>query len=134
LAHAAVDLAVGPGGPHHVAQREQHPLTAREDRRQIQQEGAPAGSVERRLPFRAQQETEQSDPLAVPLATSMGNPRRGDDPSMTRLLAVADEVDEALYGDALSRLRPDLIVSAGDLPFDYLENLVTRANVPLVYV
>lgn len=53
---------------------------------------------------------------------------------MARILAVADEVDRALYGDALHRLRPDVIVSAGDLPFDYLENLVTRAAVPLVYV
>ena len=53
---------------------------------------------------------------------------------MTRILAIADEVEEALYGDKLYRLHPDLIVSCGDLPFDYLENLVSRANVPLVYV
>ena len=53
---------------------------------------------------------------------------------MPRILAVADEVAEALYGEALQRLRPDVIVSCGDLPFDYLENLVTRAAVPLVYV
>src|SRR6202521_4646472 len=53
---------------------------------------------------------------------------------MTRILAVADEIDEALYGDKLARLRPDLIVSSGDLPFEYLENLVTRADVPLVFV
>jgi Icc-related predicted phosphoesterase len=53
---------------------------------------------------------------------------------VTRILAIADEVEQALYGEALHRLRPDVILSAGDLPFDYLENLVTRANVPLVYV
>ncbi len=53
---------------------------------------------------------------------------------LTRILAVADEVDEALYEDALHELKPDLILSAGDLPFDYLENLVTRAGVPLLYV
>jgi calcineurin-like phosphoesterase family protein len=53
---------------------------------------------------------------------------------MTRILAVADEVDEALYEDKLERLRPDLIVSCGDLPFEYLENLVSRADVPLVFV
>ena len=53
---------------------------------------------------------------------------------MPRILAIADEVEEALYGDALHRLRPDVIVSCGDLPFDYLENLVTRAGVPLLYV
>ena len=53
---------------------------------------------------------------------------------MTRILALADEVDEALYGEKLLRLRPDLILSSGDLPFDYLENLVSRLDVPLVYV
>src|SRR4029077_800615 len=31
-------------------------------------------------------------------------------------------------------LRPDLVVSCGDLPFDYLEYLVTSLSVPLVYV
>ena len=53
---------------------------------------------------------------------------------MRRILAIADEVDEALYEDALYELKPDLILSAGDLPFDYLENLLTRAGVPLLYV
>jgi Icc-related predicted phosphoesterase len=53
---------------------------------------------------------------------------------MTRILAIADEVDEALYTDDLFRLRPEIVVSAGDLPFDYLENLVSRLDVPLVYV
>ena len=53
---------------------------------------------------------------------------------MTRILAIADEVDEALYGDKLIGLRPDLVVSCGDLPFDYLEYIVSRLDVPLVYV
>jgi uncharacterized protein len=53
---------------------------------------------------------------------------------MTRILAIADEIDEALYGDKLYELRPDVIVSCGDLPFDYLENLVSRTDVPLAYV
>src|SRR5438477_6288972 len=53
---------------------------------------------------------------------------------MTRILAVADEVDEAFYGDKLKRLRPDLVVSAGDLPFDYLEYIVSVLDVPLVFV
>ncbi len=53
---------------------------------------------------------------------------------MTRILAIADEVDESLYGDKLARLRPDLVVSSGDLPFDYLEYIVSRLDVPLVYV
>ena len=53
---------------------------------------------------------------------------------MTRILAVADEVDEAMYGDKLRSLKPDLVLSCGDLPFDYLEYLVSRLNVPLLYV
>jgi Icc-related predicted phosphoesterase len=53
---------------------------------------------------------------------------------MTRILAIADEIDEALYSEKLHERRPDLIVSCGDLPFDYLENLVSRTDVPLVYV
>ena len=51
-----------------------------------------------------------------------------------RILAVADEVAESLYGDTLKELRPDLVLAAGDLPFDYLENLVSRTDVPLLYV
>ena len=43
-------------------------------------------------------------------------------------------MDEALYGDKLDTLSPDLVVSCGDLPFDYLEYLVSRTNVPLLYV
>jgi Icc-related predicted phosphoesterase len=53
---------------------------------------------------------------------------------MLRILAVADEVDESLGGEALAQLRPDLVLSGGDLPFDYLEYLVTVLNVPLLYV
>ncbi len=53
---------------------------------------------------------------------------------MTRILAVADEVDEGMYGDKLARLQPDLVLSCGDLPFDYLEYIVSRVNVPLLYV
>jgi len=53
---------------------------------------------------------------------------------LTRILAIADEVDEGLYTDKLAQLRPDLAVSCGDLPFDYLEYIVSRLDVPLVYV
>lgn len=53
---------------------------------------------------------------------------------MTRILAVADEVDESLDRDKLEQLRPDLVLSCGDLPFDYLEYLVSRTDVPLLYV
>lgn len=51
-----------------------------------------------------------------------------------RILAVADEVSEALYGPTLKEIEPDLVVSCGDLPFDYLEYIVTVTNVPLAYV
>jgi 3',5'-cyclic AMP phosphodiesterase CpdA len=53
---------------------------------------------------------------------------------VTRILAIADEVDEALYTGKLGRLHPDVVVSCGDLPFDYLEYVVSRVDVPLVYV
>lgn len=43
-------------------------------------------------------------------------------------------MDESLYGDRLPSLRPDLVLSCGDLPFDYLEYLVSRLDVPLLYV
>jgi hypothetical protein len=46
---------------------------------------------------------------------------------------VADEVDDFLNAERLQALRPDFIVSCGDLPFDYLEYLVSCANVPLMY-
>lgn len=51
-----------------------------------------------------------------------------------RILAVADEVEKAFYTDRLMSLRPDLVLSCGDLPFDYLEFLVSRLDVPLLYV
>jgi Icc-related predicted phosphoesterase len=53
---------------------------------------------------------------------------------VTRILAVADEVHEALYGGLLQQISPDLILACGDLPFDYLDNLVSRSDRPLVYV
>ncbi|MHB8587307.1 MAG: metallophosphoesterase family protein [Candidatus Dormibacteraceae bacterium] len=43
-------------------------------------------------------------------------------------------MDDYLNGEKLQTLRPDLIVSCGDLPFDYLEYLVSSLNVPLLYV
>ena len=51
-----------------------------------------------------------------------------------RLLAVADEISDALWGRALDDLRPDVIVGCGDLPFEYLENLVSRTDKPLLFV
>jgi calcineurin-like phosphoesterase family protein len=53
---------------------------------------------------------------------------------MTRLLAVADEVDNSLYSGRVVKVRPDVVIACGDLPFDYLEYLVTMTNVPLLFV
>lgn len=47
---------------------------------------------------------------------------------------MSDEVDEVLYGESLERIEPDVVVSCGDLPFDYLEYLITRLCVPVLYV
>ena len=51
-----------------------------------------------------------------------------------RVLVVADEVSPTLHGPMVKNLAPDLVVSCGDLPFEYLEYLVTLLNVPLVFV
>jgi Icc-related predicted phosphoesterase len=52
----------------------------------------------------------------------------------TRILVVADELAAQLHRPEVRELEPDLIVSCGDLPFDYLEYLVSVVNVPLVFV
>jgi len=54
--------------------------------------------------------------------------------NLTRILAIADEVDEGLYGDKLLNFKPDIVLSCGDLPWDYLEYIVSCVNVPLLYV
>ncbi|WP_199441416.1 metallophosphoesterase family protein [Umezawaea beigongshangensis] len=53
---------------------------------------------------------------------------------MTRVLAVADEVVESLWTERVRRYEVDLIVAAGDLPFDYLEFLATALDRPCVFV
>lgn len=53
---------------------------------------------------------------------------------MVKILAVADEVEQAAYAGLFAQYQPDLIVACGDLPFDYLEYLVTTVGKPLVYV
>lgn len=53
---------------------------------------------------------------------------------MVRILAIADEIDGSLYSDDVRDLEVEAIVACGDLPFDYLEYLVTMAGVPLLYV
>jgi predicted phosphodiesterase len=51
-----------------------------------------------------------------------------------RVLAVSDEVDPRLETPLARRLRPDLLVGAGDLEVSYLEYLTNLFDVPLVYV
>jgi calcineurin-like phosphoesterase family protein len=53
---------------------------------------------------------------------------------MTRLLAVSDEVVESLWSKRVRALEPDLLVGCGDLPYDYLEYLVSTLDVPAVFV
>ena len=53
---------------------------------------------------------------------------------MTRILAIADERDPSLSYRRIRTIAPDVVVSCGDLPFDYLEFVVTAANKPLLYV
>lgn len=52
-----------------------------------------------------------------------------------RILCVSDVIDKYLYNSEASiSIKPDLIVSCGDLPKSYLEFLVTKYNVPLLFV
>ncbi|WP_024877635.1 metallophosphoesterase family protein [Saccharomonospora piscinae] len=54
--------------------------------------------------------------------------------SAPRVLAVADEVEESFWTDRVGDLSVDLILAAGDLPFDYLEFLASALDRPLVFV
>ena len=53
-----------------------------------------------------------------------------------KILAVSDEVVERLYTLSSSGhfREVELILGCGDLPYPYLENLVTFLNVPMMYV
>jgi calcineurin-like phosphoesterase family protein len=53
---------------------------------------------------------------------------------MPRVLAVADEVVEMLWTEQVRQHSVDLVLAAGDLPFDYLEFLVTALDRPCVFV
>ncbi|MEU4444792.1 metallophosphoesterase [Actinosynnema sp. NPDC050801] len=53
---------------------------------------------------------------------------------MPKVLAVADEVVERLWTDRVRALDVDLVVAAGDLPFDYLEYLAGALDRPCVFV
>jgi uncharacterized protein len=53
---------------------------------------------------------------------------------MVNVLVVADEVASSLQDRTLRDLSPDLVLAAGDLPWDYLEWIVSTVDVPLVFV
>jgi hypothetical protein len=53
---------------------------------------------------------------------------------VAKVLAVADEVVDTLWTDRVRRHRVDLVLAAGDLPFDYLEFLSDALNQPCVFV
>lgn len=50
------------------------------------------------------------------------------------VLAVADETIESLWSAQVRSMDVDLILGAGDLPFDYLEYLTDALNAPCVFV
>ncbi|MEW6093138.1 MAG: metallophosphoesterase [Chloroflexota bacterium] len=53
-----------------------------------------------------------------------------------KILAVSDIVDDRLYTPRLKEnfSSVDLVLGCGDLPYEYLEFLVSSLNVPLLYV
>jgi hypothetical protein len=53
---------------------------------------------------------------------------------IVRVLAVSDEVDNALVADPAAARGAQLILACGDLPFDYLGSLMNALDVPLVFV
>src|SRR5580698_3714637 len=55
-------------------------------------------------------------------------------PAPVRVLAVSDEVDDAIAADPGPARGADLIVACGDLPFEYLGSLMNALDVPLVFV
>ncbi len=57
-----------------------------------------------------------------------------DPPRTVRVLAVSDEVDEALAADPGAARSAELILACGDLPFDYLDTLMNVLDIPLVFV
>jgi len=53
---------------------------------------------------------------------------------MVRVLVVADEISPVIHDAGVRRLQPDLVLGAGDLPWDYLEFLSSMLDVPVVFV
>lgn len=53
---------------------------------------------------------------------------------MVRVLAIADEETASLTPSRLADLDVDLVLGAGDLPWDYLEYVTEAADAPLAFV
>jgi Icc-related predicted phosphoesterase len=53
---------------------------------------------------------------------------------MVRVLVIADEEAANLHFQALRDLAPDLVLSAGDLPWHYVEFVASCVDVPVVFV
>ena len=53
---------------------------------------------------------------------------------MVKVLVVADEVAENLHVQALRTMAPELVLAAGDLPWDYLEYLADSVDAPMLFV
>jgi uncharacterized protein len=53
---------------------------------------------------------------------------------MVKVLVVADEEAPNLQDGTLRELAPDLVLAAGDLPWDYLEWIASSLDVPMVFV
>ncbi len=53
-----------------------------------------------------------------------------------KILAISDVVEPVLYGAALSSYTEgvEAVISCGDLPFEYLEYVITFSGAPLYYV
>ena len=53
-----------------------------------------------------------------------------------KILAVSDQVIDRLYSSAVTANYPDvkMLIGCGDLPYNYLEFLVSVFNVPMYYV
>lgn len=51
-----------------------------------------------------------------------------------KVLTVSDEVVDSLWTDQVRRHEVDLVLAAGDLPFDYLEFLIDALDRPCAFV
>ncbi len=74
--------------------------------------------------------------LRIRLISLAGNIVLRHNTPTVKILAVSDEVVDRLYSLCSSGhfRQIELILGCGDLPYPYLENLLTMLNVPLFYV